>query len=86
MAKLSLSIKNAMRPAPRWFRIAKKVIYALQAGGMLTGTLTRLGISDADQLFIAGWVTFGMETLSLVFANGEDYISTTQDANTGNQN
>jgi len=78
MPKLSVSFKNAMKPAPRWFRITKKIVYALQAGGMLTGTLTRLGISDADQLFIAGWVTFGMETLSLVFANGEVYAKETE--------
>jgi len=74
MAKTTIGKKNIGRPAPRWYRITKRVVYMAQAGGMMTGVLTRFGITIEDQLLLAGCVTFGMEVLAMVLANGEDYM------------
>ena len=74
MPKTTIGKKNIGRPAPRWYRITKRVVYMAQAGGMLTGVLTRFGMTPEDQLLLAGCVTFGMEVLAMVLANGEDYM------------
>ncbi len=73
MAKTTLAVSNLNRPAPRWFRIAKRTIYILQAGGLLTGTLTRFGISESDQLLIAGWMGLILEVLTMFLGNGVEY-------------
>lgn len=65
--------KNINQPAPRWFRITKKIIYALTGSSILTGTLTRFNVTDADSLLIIGWMILIMETLDGIMANGEKY-------------
>ena len=74
MAQTTIGTKNIGRPAPRWYRITKRCIYIAQAGGMVTGLLTRFGMSAEDQLLLGGCVTLVMEMLGAILANGEDYI------------
>jgi hypothetical protein len=72
--KTTIGTKNIGRPAPRWFRITKRVVYLAQAGGIFAGVLTRFGITAEDQLLIVGVITIVMEALGGALANGEDYI------------
>jgi hypothetical protein len=64
---------NVRQPAPRWFRITKKIIYSLTGSSILTGTLLRFGISNDDCLLIIGWMLLIGETLDGILANGEKY-------------
>jgi len=73
MAKTTFNIENAGKPAPRWYRISKRIFYLLMAGGLATGTLSRFGIPDADQNLITGWIIFLLEALGIGLANGEVY-------------
>lgn len=71
----TLKRKNINQPAPSWFRITKKVIYALTGSSILTGTLTRFGVTDGDSLLIIGWMILIMETLDGIMANGQKYTN-----------
>lgn len=75
MANTTVSINNGGKPAPRWYRIAKQVIYLLTGGSVLSGTLTRFGVSDKDCLLIMGWIVTIGEVLGFVLANSEVYAS-----------
>jgi len=73
MSNTTISTDNLSKPAPRWYRRLKRAIYLLQAGGILTGALTRLNITAEDQLFIVACMTVGLEVLGALLANGEIY-------------
>ena len=66
-------LKNSALPAPRWFRITKKIIYALAGSSILTGTLSKVGIPDDVSVLIIGWLLLIGETLNEILANGERY-------------
>jgi hypothetical protein len=70
----TIGTKNIGRPAPRWYRITKKIVYGLFATALFSSTLQRFGVSDKDVTLIAAWLVSGMETLGAILANGEDYI------------
>ena len=79
MGQTTVSIKNVGRPAPRWFRKAKKatMILAVAANLMIAGW----GLPD--QLLVTRiqlWCTIGvialLEALEVLLANGEDYAPT----------
>jgi hypothetical protein len=82
MAKISISPSNIQHPAPRWFRIMKRIIYALVTGGLLTGTFTRFGMNTEDQTLIMGWLMFVLETTSILLSNGETYAPRSNDTTT----
>lgn len=73
MARTTVSRKNVEKPAPRWFRLTKKIVYLITASSLTTGTLSRLGVSSEDQLLIVGWLVMGCEILNIILANGEVY-------------
>jgi len=77
MGKTSISRKNINKPAPKWYRIAKKVIYALTGSSILSGTMQRFGISNDDCLLIVGWLIVVIEIFDSILANGETYSSST---------
>jgi hypothetical protein len=70
----TIATKNIGRPAPRWYRIAKRITYLAQAGGIFGGVFTRFGVSAEDQLLIVGCVTTLLELLSMALGSNEDYI------------
>jgi hypothetical protein len=73
MAKATVKTSNFNKPAPRWYRVTKRIVYLITSSGITTGTLTRFGIPESDQLLIMGWLIFLMEVISVVLANGEEY-------------
>lgn len=75
MSKTSISRKNINKPAPKWYRIAKKVIYALTGSSILSGTMQRFGISNDDCLLVVGWLILVVEIFDSILANGETYSS-----------
>lgn len=75
MAHTTVKASNVFEPAPRWFRILKKVLYTLTGSSVVTGTLQRFGVSDADCLLIMGWLVLVGELLSSILANGETYAN-----------
>lgn len=76
MAKTTLGVDNFSKPAPRWYRITKKILYTIAGSSIVTGTLQRFGVSDADCLLIMGWLVLIGELMGSVLANGEVYSST----------
>ena len=74
MANTTLSVSNTSKPAPRWYRILKKIIYTITGSSVVTGTLQRFGVSDADCLLIMGWIILSGELLDSILANGEQYV------------
>jgi len=73
MAKTTLKASNHTKPAPAWYRKTKRIIYLVTSGSVLTGTLSKIGLSDADQMLIVGWLMMGLEVLNIILANGETY-------------
>ena len=71
----SIKKSNINRPAPRWFRITRTVVYGLFVGALFNNTLQSFGISDGIVNQISGWTIAIMETLGKVLANGEDFIN-----------
>lgn len=69
----TISRKNTSKPAPRWFRNLRKVVYGIFATALFTSTLQRFGISDADVNLISGILIAITETLGSILANGEVY-------------
>ena len=78
MAKTTIKASNVNQPAPRWYRLTKRIIYLLTSSSILTGTLTRFNIPESDQLLIFGWLMLGMEILNIILANGETYSKRNQ--------
>lgn len=82
----TLSLKNVSRPAPKWFRKTKRAIMILVvAANTMIGSW---GLKDP--LLVARlqmWCTIGMialmEALEIFLANGDEYIETEDNANTG---
>lgn len=72
----TLKKANINRPAPRWFRITKKIVYGIFATALFSSFLQRFGISDADVNLISGFLIAIIETLNSILANGEDYVVT----------
>lgn len=76
MAKTTWSANNLNRPAPKWFRKAKKAtLIIIVAANAMIGSW---GLTDA--LLVARlqlWCTLGigaiLEALEAVLANGEEY-------------
>lgn len=66
---------NIFEPAPRWFRLLKKILYTLTGSSIVSGTLQRFGVSDADCLLIMGWLILIGELLGSILANGETYAN-----------
>lgn len=75
MPQTSFNPLNFSKPAPKWFRVLKFLIYLLSSGSLLSGTLQRFGISDADCALILGWIMVIGETLDAMLANGQVYAS-----------
>lgn len=71
--KTTLKVNNGSKPAPAWYRKTKRIIYLITSGSVLTGTLSKFGLSDADQMLIIGWLMMGLEVLNIILANGETY-------------
>lgn len=71
----TLKKSNINRPAPRWFRITKKLVYGIFATALFSSFLQRFGISDGDVNLISGFLIAIIETLNSILANGEDYTS-----------
>ncbi len=69
----TFSIDNAGKPAPKWYRNLKRVTYLLVGSSVVSGTLSRIGVADADALLIMGWMTTVMEVLAIMLGNGEVY-------------
>lgn len=74
MSKTTFTIKNLSKPAPAWYRITKRIIYLLSGSTVAAGTLTRIGVTESDQLLIMGWLILIGEILTIIMGNGEDYI------------
>jgi hypothetical protein len=75
MARVTASRRNVNRPAPKWFRITKKIVYGVFATALFTNFLQRFGVSDADVTLLSGFLISITETLSSILANGEDYTT-----------
>lgn len=73
MANTTFSIQNFNRPAPKWVRLSKRIIYLLAGSSIATGTLDRFGVSSEDQKLIMGWLLIIGEIISIMTANGEVY-------------
>jgi hypothetical protein len=73
MANTTLSLSNSDKPAPRWYRISKRIIYLLAGSSIASGTLSRFGLADADINLVLGWLIMIGEALSLCLANGQVY-------------
>jgi hypothetical protein len=69
----TISFENAGKPAPKWYRVSKRIIYLLVGSSIASGTLTRFGVSDADALLFMGWLTLLGEIAGIVLGNGEVY-------------
>jgi len=76
---------NLNRPAPRWFRITKKIVYGIFATALFSSFLQRFGISDGDVNLISGFLIATIETLNSILANGEDYVSTRKKKSSSNK-
>jgi hypothetical protein len=84
MSKTTVSLKNAIKPAPKWFRKFKK------AAGILTlaANVMVQSYGFKDPLLVAKiqlWCTVGigaiLEALEVVLANGEEYAPSTNENN-----
>ena len=65
--------RNVNQPAPRWFRITKKIVYGVFVTALFSSTLQRFGVSDADVNMTTAWLVSIMETAGSILANGEKY-------------
>jgi hypothetical protein len=78
----TLSLKNASRPAPKWFRKTKRAVMILLAAA---NTMIAAIVQDNQQLVttIQMWATTGaiaiFEALEIFLANGEEYIEAEED-------
>ncbi len=75
MAKATLKTDNIHKPAPKWYRQLRIVVYSLFVTALFSDTLQRLGLSDADVNYCTGWLIAIVETLGKLLANGEEYSS-----------
>lgn len=73
MANTTFKAANIGKPAPRWYRITRRVLNLVTAGSILGGTLTYFGISDSAQVLIMGWLVLSGEIIGAFLANGEVY-------------
>lgn len=76
MATTTVNLSNIAKPAPRWFRITKKIVYGVFATALFGSVLQRFGVSGDDVSLISATLITVMETLGSVLANGEDYAPT----------
>ena len=79
MANTTLSLKNAGKPAPKWFRKFKRAVGVLTMAGNVM--VQSWGLPDP--LLVAKiqlWCTIGigavMEAMEIMLANGEEYVTT----------
>lgn len=81
MAELTLSRRNANKPAPKWFRKLKKAIYILTAAANVMVAQWPTG-DEALKTRLQLWCTIGiaalLEALETLLANGEDYAPSKQ--------
>ena len=78
MKEVSIGLKNANKPAPKWFRKMKKAIGVLT----LAANVMVQSWGLPDPLLVAKiqlWCTVGigavLEALETILANGDDYVS-----------
>ena len=75
MGKITVSPTNASKPAPKWFRKLKRVSALLTDASIVM--LLALGYSDNSliMLFCRVGLSAVMNSLEVVLANGEEYVS-----------
>jgi hypothetical protein len=73
MPQVSVSVGNAHRPAPRWFRKMKKALTLLAD----TACVMLLAMGHAENSLIMLWCRVGLsgvlQSLEVMLANGEEY-------------
>jgi hypothetical protein len=74
--KITASIKNMNKPAPKWFRKLKRVTSLLSDSAIVI--LLALGYSDSSliMLFCRVGISAVMNSLEVILANGEEYVKT----------
>jgi hypothetical protein len=84
MAGTTVKLSNSNKPAPKWFRKLRKAIGILT----LSANVMIAGWGFTDELATARlqlWCTVGigaiMEALGALLANGDDYVSNTEENN-----
>jgi hypothetical protein len=73
----TFKLENATKPPPRWYRITSRIINLITAGGVLTGTFTQLGMSEAVQTLVVGWLLLASPILATFLGNSQQYTETT---------
>lgn len=78
MGQVSISTNNINKPAPKWFRKAKKAIGILTvaANAMVSSIQT---VDEQTKVTMQLWFTIGIGALleagEALLANGDDYVS-----------
>lgn len=75
MAKTNISLTNVNKPAPRWYRKAKRVI-GLLSGPTVMAVFQVFNLTDkqmANVGIIIAFLPTLLEVFSAVLANGEQY-------------
>ena len=75
MAKTNISLTNVNKPAPRWYRKAKRVI-GLLSGPTVMAVFQIFNLTDkqmANVGIIIAFLPTLLEVFSAVLANGEQY-------------
>jgi hypothetical protein len=78
MANATISLANAKKPAPKWFRKTKKAVYILTTAANVMIAQWPTG-DELVKTRLQLWCTIGiaavMEALEALLANGDDYVS-----------
>ena len=78
MAKTNLSIDNINKPAPKWYRKAKRVI-GLLSGPTVMAVFQVFNLTDKQMANVGVIIAFlptVLEVFSAILANGEQYAPT----------
>ena len=78
MAKTNISIENINKPAPKWYRKAKRVI-GLLSGPTVMAVFQVFNLTDKQMANVGVIIAFlptVLEVFSAILANGEQYAPT----------
>lgn len=89
MAEVTASLGNINKPAPRWYRKAKRVI-GLLSGPTVMAVFQIFHLSDKQMASVATIIAFlptALEVFNAILANGEEYkpADTAPDAASGKE-
>ena len=73
MAEVTVSVQNASKPAPRWFRKFKKIFSNLENATIIVLMARGFAADSFVLLLIKVGTSTVLENMETILANGEEY-------------